>query len=705
VAGRTLAFSEKPEHAHAGPASSVIRRLSAAQRTDAPASSATSARISAAQSDTSLQFLTRPYTTWHDITSAFDHCMPDYTSDGRVCKFDGSLGLRSNGVDPGFSLGYAQSLGGRDYLYYDGHNGWDYSMYYENVLASAPGIVTLSGTDSINPCFGQTILIDHGNGFSTRYAHLSATYARVGESVSRGQVIAASGNTGCSSGPHLHYGVYITSSWTAVDPWGWDAPGADPWPADPQNLWLTGYAQFPLASAPTNVRAGAGNGSATVTWIAPNFNGGTPIAAYNVTASPGGITTSVPGTSTSATVVGLTNGTAYTFSVAAVNAVGASLSAASNAVTPSASAAPVASLSQASVNFDIQALNSPTTVPIKLSDLSGVPLSISGVITSGDYSQTNNCGTSLPPLASCTISVTFRPTGVGSRTGTLTLTDNGAGSPHTVALSGVGAAWIRTETFPGRIASGPAVASWASGRLDIFARGADNSLIHKWYGNAGWSGWESLGGVITSDPAAVSWGNGRIDVFARGGDNALWHRFWDTDRWGAWESLGGILSSAPSVASWGTNRLDVFIAGIDGALWHRWFNGTWQSWESLGGVLAAHPAAVSWSSGRIDVVVRGSDNALWHRWYDGHWFGWESVGGPIYTTPNLSSWGPGRLDIFAVGAGGVLMHGGYDATGWRSWRSLGSRIASDATAVSWGPGRIDVFAMAPTSTLWHTWLN
>jgi len=72
----------------------------------------------------SLQFLTRPYTVWHNITSVFDHCNPDYTTDGRVCEFDGSVGVRSNGVDPSFSSGYAQTPGGRDYLYYDGHNGW-----------------------------------------------------------------------------------------------------------------------------------------------------------------------------------------------------------------------------------------------------------------------------------------------------------------------------------------------------------------------------------------------------------------------------------------------------------------------------------------------------------------------------------------------------------------------------------------------------
>jgi hypothetical protein len=85
-----------------------------------------------------------------------------------------------------------------------------------------------------------------------------------------------------------------------------------------------------------------------------------------------------------------------------------------------------------------------------------------------------------------------------------------------------------------------------------------------------WSGWESLGGVIVDGPAVSSWASGRLDVFAPGTDNALYHKWYD-GTWHDWESLGGVIVSAPAAVSWGANRIDTFAAGTDNALYHKWW--------------------------------------------------------------------------------------------------------------------------------------
>ncbi len=84
-------------------------------------------------------------------------------------------------------------------------------------------------------------------------------------------------------------------------------------------------------AAPSAVR---GDQSAAVSWT-PASGNGSPVTGYTITSSPGGITKTVPGDQTTTTIGGLTNGTAYTFTVTATNTVGDSPpSAASNMVTP-----------------------------------------------------------------------------------------------------------------------------------------------------------------------------------------------------------------------------------------------------------------------------------------------------------------------------------------------------------------------------------
>jgi murein DD-endopeptidase MepM/ murein hydrolase activator NlpD len=74
------------------------------------------------------------------------------------------------------------------------------------VYAPADGVVTFAGYDE---GYGKMVTIDHGYGVSTRYGHNSQIYVQVGQKVSRWDVIASVGNTGRSTGPHLHYEVRV----------------------------------------------------------------------------------------------------------------------------------------------------------------------------------------------------------------------------------------------------------------------------------------------------------------------------------------------------------------------------------------------------------------------------------------------------------------------------------------------------------------
>ena len=74
------------------------------------------------------------------------------------------------------------------------------------VRAPADGTVVFSGLEG---GYGHVLVIDHGYGLKTRYGHLSRVDVKVGEKVKRGQFVAAVGNTGRSTGPHLHYEVRV----------------------------------------------------------------------------------------------------------------------------------------------------------------------------------------------------------------------------------------------------------------------------------------------------------------------------------------------------------------------------------------------------------------------------------------------------------------------------------------------------------------
>lgn len=81
------------------------------------------------------------------------------------------------------------------------------------ILAAADGIVTAAEQ---TPDYGNIVKIQHGSGLETRYAHASKILVHVGDRVTKGQQVALVGNTGRSTGPHLHYEIRLNGN--ALDP-------------------------------------------------------------------------------------------------------------------------------------------------------------------------------------------------------------------------------------------------------------------------------------------------------------------------------------------------------------------------------------------------------------------------------------------------------------------------------------------------------
>jgi alpha-tubulin suppressor-like RCC1 family protein len=112
---------------------------------------------------------------------------------------------------------------------------------------------------------------------------------------------------------------------------------------------------------------------------------------------------------------------------------------AAGAATSAALAAPQVSVNPGSVTFADQAINTTSAArSVALTNSGSAPLAISSIVTAGDFAQTTACGSSVAAGAVCTINITFSPTAVGTRSGTLTIVDNGPGSPRTITLSGTG---------------------------------------------------------------------------------------------------------------------------------------------------------------------------------------------------------------------------------------------------------------------------
>ncbi|MBN1812463.1 MAG: peptidoglycan DD-metalloendopeptidase family protein [Anaerolineae bacterium] len=162
-----------------------------------------------------------PFNGTYRLNTYFDHYEPTFTSDP-----DGDVTLYTG-----------ETTGNCDPYCYRGHNGIDWGMDTgTDVLAAAAGVVVEARYVAADG-FGCRVVLEHDNGYETTYAHLdgwwngstwvcSGIAVSVTDPVQKGTVLGDSGNTGISSGPHLHFTVEHNGFPT--DPFGWRGSGQDP---------------------------------------------------------------------------------------------------------------------------------------------------------------------------------------------------------------------------------------------------------------------------------------------------------------------------------------------------------------------------------------------------------------------------------------------------------------------------------------------
>lgn len=125
-------------------------------------------------------------------------------------------------VDPVQHYTLTASFHQAGHMWQSTHSGQDFAVPSgTNVVAAHTGTVVKAGGNGAGdgPAYGNAIVIKHGSQTYSQYAHLSRIDVKVGEVVKTGQHIARSGNTGNTTGPHLHFEIRVTPNYgSAIDP-------------------------------------------------------------------------------------------------------------------------------------------------------------------------------------------------------------------------------------------------------------------------------------------------------------------------------------------------------------------------------------------------------------------------------------------------------------------------------------------------------
>jgi hypothetical protein len=207
----------------------------------------------------------------------------------------------------------------------------------------------------------------------------------------------------------------------------------------PTSLTFTSQNTNTTSTAQTVTLTNAGTASLTVSSITASANFGQTNTCGTSVAAGGNCTIQVTFTPTT---TGALTGTLTIQDNAANSPLTVGLTG-----TGTSPGTPNANIAPTSLTFGSQITNTSSAAQtITLSNSGTVSLAVSSITASANFSQTNNCGTSVAAGGNCAIQVTFKPTTTGALTGTLTIQDNAAGSPQTASLTGTGNASGGTPT-------------------------------------------------------------------------------------------------------------------------------------------------------------------------------------------------------------------------------------------------------------------
>lgn len=212
----------------------------------------------------------------------------------------------------------------------------------------------------------------------------------------------------------------------------------------------------------------------------------------------------------------------------------------------------------------------------------------------------------------------------------------------------------------------PSAVSWDGvNHISVFIRGVDGAIWHRrrdskrgWENE--WYAWESLGGQIVSEPKAASWAEGRLDVFAQSTDGRLFHRAFDRGAWGMEEKFDTQISQPPTVIPREAGRIDIFFrTAVDDLLhWGKYELNAWSDQGVIPGTdgFIGTPEVIVNSKGTLKVLYRSSKNELLFTQRVTGWTPPIVLATGISASPAATWRPPNRLDVLTVSMDGTLRH-------------------------------------------------